>query len=163
MMDVFFEDPDGKKNRVNRTTMPHRNFVIITEHAGRQPGSSAATDGHANGDADGDANTHANGNVHDSSQPGPSANANGKVEAVDDEVAEGKLGGKDAEKQAEAQDKEKPKEDLPPAKKATGGPGAASAAAPVSGSRRKYALDVSFRVEIDQHDVGGFHMLFERW
>jgi hypothetical protein len=115
MMPIWFEDPDGKPNRVNKTTMPHRNYVIITEHAGK------ATDA---------------GNMEDN-----------------DQVTEGELGGKDAEKQADAQKKEKPDEDMRPAKWVTGGSGAASAAAPVSGTRRKYALDVSFRVEIDQKDV----------
>ena len=74
---------------------------------------------------------------------------------VDEEIQEGKLGGKDAEKQADAQEKEEPGEDMPPAKREKGGPGNASAAAPVSGTRRKHALDFSFRVEIDQHDAEG--------
>jgi len=117
MMPIWFEDPDGKPNRVNKTTMPHRNYVIITEHAGK------ATDA---------------GNMEEN-----------------DQVTEGELGGKDAEKQTDAQKKEKPDEDMRPAKWVTGGSGAASAAAPVSGTRRKYALDVSFRIEIDQNDPSG--------
>lgn len=34
LMPIFYKNPDGKTNTVNRTTLPCRNFCIITEHAG---------------------------------------------------------------------------------------------------------------------------------
>lgn len=34
LMTLFYQNPDGKANRVNRTTLPSRNYCIITEHAG---------------------------------------------------------------------------------------------------------------------------------
>ncbi|TDL25496.1 hypothetical protein BD410DRAFT_886816 [Rickenella mellea] len=49
LMDLFFQNPDGKPNTVNRTTLPSRNYCIITEHAGL-----TANDGPANGLENGD-------------------------------------------------------------------------------------------------------------
>ena len=34
LMPIFYENPDGKVNKINRTTLPSRNYCIITEHAG---------------------------------------------------------------------------------------------------------------------------------
>ncbi|KZT54207.1 hypothetical protein CALCODRAFT_457001 [Calocera cornea HHB12733] len=119
MMRIFHENPDGKPNRVNKTTLPFRNYAIITEHAGLSGG--------------------------------------GGEQAIElDEDTTRNLPEKDASKQLDAQRAEEPDEDMEPAKKATGGPGNASAMAPASGSRRRYALDCSLRVEIDQRDPEGW-------
>lgn len=42
MMHIFNENPDGKPNRINKTTLPFRNYAIITEHAGLTSGEGSA-------------------------------------------------------------------------------------------------------------------------
>jgi hypothetical protein len=211
MMAIFTEDPDGKPNRMNQTMMPHRNYVIITEHSGRSsyPDPTAADgrdgdtveDGYAEraepgeGDISGQAQSHMPGppeshTSHPSqmseshfsptiSHVSVKSDTSSLSEASDQEALaekrnpknhdeeheqkhlkdpklakkEAKIAGGDAKEQVKAQKDEKPEEDLPPAKKYMGGPGEASAAAPVSGTKRKYALDVSFRVEVDKTAV----------
>lgn len=136
-MAIFTENPDGSPNRINQTTMPHRYFPfspvlppLLTSSAPRNFLIITESSGLAADNTDGSA-------------PG------------DGELTEGKLAGKDAEKQAAAQDGESPAEDMGTARREKGGPGSASAAAPVSGTKRKNALDLSFRIEIDQHDPEG--------
>ncbi|KAH8109595.1 hypothetical protein DFH11DRAFT_1627141 [Phellopilus nigrolimitatus] len=46
LMPIFYQNPDGKINTVNRTTLPSRNYCIITEHAGLT-GVGTGANGHA--------------------------------------------------------------------------------------------------------------------
>jgi len=68
LMKIFFQSTDGKPNSVNHTTLPSRNYCIITEHAGfaasagpggdqeillgrgRTRGSTGVGNGHSTGD-----------------------------------------------------------------------------------------------------------------
>jgi hypothetical protein len=147
-----------------------RNYVIITEHAGLVEDEVSDADGvrdadgapHApavDGTASADDTSYASsssyvGGVSDASTTS-GAEAVSDADSASNPTIDGGLGEKDTAAQADARRAEKPGHDLPPAKKMTGGVDAPSAAAPISGSRRRHALDVVFRVEIDQHDPSG--------
>jgi hypothetical protein len=147
--------------------------VIITEHAGlaedgvsdadRVPGTDRVPDAddarQADGTASADDTSYASsssyaGGLSDASSAS-GADAESDADSASNATIDGGLGEKDTAAQADARRAEKPAHDLPPAKKMTGGVDAPSAAAPISGSRRRHALDVVFRVEIDQHDPSG--------
>ncbi|KZO93112.1 hypothetical protein CALVIDRAFT_546792 [Calocera viscosa TUFC12733] len=118
MMKSLYENPDGQPNRVNKTTLPFRNYAIITEHAGLSGGSR-------------------------------------ENRVVIKEQLSPELYERDASQQLQAQRAEEPEADLEPAKRATGGSTHANAMAPLSGSRRRDALDCSLRVDINQKDPQG--------
>lgn len=124
LMTLFYQNPDGKANRVNRTTLPARNYCIITEHAGLV-GVLASVKARGN------------------------ANANGSVPEGE------KDGNKNKEGEGEGEGKAEGEGDLDIAHKQTGGIDHPSASAPQSGTKRKYALDICIRAEIDPKSPEG--------
>lgn len=124
LMAIFYQNPDGKGNNVNRTTLPSRNYCIITEHAGLT-------------------NTSADvGNVSS---------------GVKEDEGNEKQG---RHKKSFSVSKAKAAEDVPEghmvaAYQQTGGIDHPSAQVPSSGTKRKYALDVCIRAEIDPKSDDG--------
>ncbi|KAL5503806.1 hypothetical protein ACEPAH_7877 [Sanghuangporus vaninii] len=125
LMTLFYQNPDGKANRVNRTTLPARNYCIITEHAGLSANGLHSRDARAPTENEG---------IEKESRI-----ANGNVES------EGQEGAKSGENT----------EDMILAHHQTGGVDHPSAATPRDGTTRKYALDICIRAEIDPKSAEG--------
>ncbi|KAJ7217437.1 hypothetical protein C8J57DRAFT_277065 [Mycena rebaudengoi] len=182
LMSIFHENADGANNVMNSTTMPARNYCVIVEHAGMTdaPGGGAADRPPADSDAgpgpspsprahdaeiidatkprDEHAGLHDNVVVaqNEENDAGKAKNQDksDELESKFAATAE-KLQKKDAGMQEKAQAAERPEEDMVPARQQKGGFDHASAAAPVSGTKRAGALDVSIRVEINPKDALG--------
>ena len=124
LMELFYQNPNGTLNRVNHTTLPVRNYCIITENAGLSTlNEPAAGEAVAGAEADGGlAETQVRyEKTHSRSRSKAEARA-----ATDAESG-----------------------DMIPARHQTGSIDHPSAQTPGSGTKRRYALDVSIRAEID--------------
>lgn len=122
-MALFYQNPDGKSNSVNRTTLPSRNYCIITEHAGLV-GSGSSDRKRASEEA---------------------SNLGGEARGGEGKTENEKRDGRDEHEEG----------DMVVAHNQTGGVDHPSAAAPQSGTTRKYALDISIRAEIDPKSPEG--------
>lgn len=73
LMELFAQNPDGKANAVNRTTLPARNYCIITEHAGLAAQDGRRTPSSASEEDSGDMGIarHAKGGVEHPSAAAP--------------------------------------------------------------------------------------------
>ncbi|EJD06423.1 uncharacterized protein FOMMEDRAFT_131380 [Fomitiporia mediterranea MF3/22] len=119
LMALFYQNPDGKSNAVNRTTLPARNYCIITEHAGLVFANKRKRE-----DTSGVAS---------------------EVQGKENEGKYGKGGTRDGSDSM----------DMVVAHRQTGGVDHPSASAPQSGTKRKYALDVCIRAEINPKSAEG--------
>jgi hypothetical protein len=148
LMDIFHENPDGKVNMMNHTTMPARNFCIITEHAGlaadksteKKLSSSSAEhlllpeDERRGESSDYNAGDLAHGDAAvavEATKVNAKAEENGSTNGKGDTEA------------------------LKPACAQKGSVDDPSAQAPHTGTSREFALDVVIRAEIDRKDPEG--------